>query len=354
MPFRAKALKGESKHGLLLASSNKDAFNFFTSGIKKPTSAFSLITGSSESMLDKFNEQEIQDQEVFTSAVQKSMYKTFRIGSNLSTVSVGLNLPEHVFIVAAANIYRPLSTYWKYGSIDLIDARCYEANLALQQAIGRNARKSSIEAKLGENANTSRIALISKAGTFPNIVENLASYSENFYDNVFVIDLTPIEDLLSKNFKSKKLISGFSHFLNYLKQESPLYPIVNAVGPFESQVDIRFNFVKELYGIYSDKKLDMQEICIRYIKFCNNFKIFSLISQLAMETVNTIIDVEKTSQDGRQMALEKIQKDFPQLSRNLSRKLNLDRLKRESEFQKETVSVILEKHLEVYYYGQSP
>ena len=59
----------QGKHALVLASSNRDASGFFKGGLKKPTKYFSLILGTSESTLDRFNESSVQDSEDFSKTV---------------------------------------------------------------------------------------------------------------------------------------------------------------------------------------------------------------------------------------------------------------------------------------------
>ena len=247
---------------------------------------------------------------------------------------MGLNLPEHVFIVASANVYKPISIVWKYGTVSTYDARCYEATLALQQAIGRNARKSQVEIKKG--LNTSRIVLISKGDVFPNISVTLAQYSTEFYNDVKLVDLSIFKNLLLTQFKSGHLNESFRKIFILLKQNSQFKELIQIGGHFTerenvSPTTIRFNLIKEFYGIYKDKDLDVDKMLAKYIKFCTRYKIYALCGYFVSRFLRLAMELTQPGcvTQQQEKILEDACKDMGTQRRNLQRKFNIDRLYRD-------------------------
>lgn len=173
--------------------------------------------------------------------------KAIRVSSILSTISVELNMPEYIFILASVNTYKLMSIIWKYGNIPLTDARNYEIILALIQAIGRNARKSNIE--IEQNLPTYRCVLISKADVFSNTINVLRHYSQQFYKEVQVIDLEEFENLLSNNFKSKSLINYYNFLQKFKDYDIEIYNFIYPFGIFNNAQKIKILIIFYLLSL---------------------------------------------------------------------------------------------------------
>ena len=68
-----------------------------------------------------------------------------RIGSALSTIGLGLNLPNHLFMMISANIYKPSSTRWQYKFFSAVDTKFYQSMQAIIQSAGRICRLTKDE-----------------------------------------------------------------------------------------------------------------------------------------------------------------------------------------------------------------
>lgn len=270
-------VKEERKYGLFLAPSNLSGKYFFDANVKK-SELWCYVVSDKESFKSPKNFTDYEDgQETY---VEQTRYKPkpddiesriFRIGSGLSTMSVGINLPEHSFVVAAANAFRPLSSLWKYGNIPVIDIRNYEVCLALSQSIGRVARKSLYEKE--NNLFTGRCVLVSKANTHVNTVEILAQYSTKFYKRVDIIDIKPFEDLLYTNTRSTNLNSSFQTYKNLLKEKKPeTLPLFLTISDFNNSLEIRFNLIQELSFCIKDPNIDLIEILKKYLRFIKVYR----------------------------------------------------------------------------------
>lgn len=263
-----ESLEGR-KFGLLLAPDNRTAEGFYTHGIKNEGKKFfTLIKASTE-------ESELKESKTFEVAPDLGSEMSFRIGSTLSTISVGLNMPQHVFIIAAANTYKPLSTIWQYGDIGTKDARNYEIANSLIQAIGRCARRTELEKKT--QSPTIRMALISKSDVFPTSVRVLGSYSQKFYKNVKILDLSEFDNLVSKIIRPKILNLELSY---KFKKDSILFNKINSLEHIRNKDDFRFSLLKELMGNLKFLDFDDAPILTKYKLFLKTYQPHSLFLKL--------------------------------------------------------------------------
>lgn len=115
--------------GLLITPSNRWAQNFYKNNLPTKKPFYSLVTSTKEAyggVDDNF----IDESSFDPSGSLKTRY-CLRVCSVYSTVSVGLNLPQHKFIVCSLNNYKPsvsLSNYsiFKGVNIDTFQANSYE------------------------------------------------------------------------------------------------------------------------------------------------------------------------------------------------------------------------------------
>ncbi len=215
----------------------------------------------------------------------------FRISSILSTVAVGLNMAEHIFIIAAANVYKPLSIIWRYGNLQLKDVRNYEAILSLVQAIGRNARRTDWE--IENNSYTVRSVLVSKANAFENVVESLAQFSFNLYDSVEIVDLALFEKYLQNN-KSKTNVELYLRLKDLKDFDKTLYSIIFPFGDFNNMIDIRFQLLKDILENLKNKDFDFKQLLIRYTTFLQRFKIIIVCVTLTITLHEAVLNLKKT------------------------------------------------------------
>lgn len=276
----------DHKHGLLLTPTNDQAERFFQYGINTKKELFSLIKGTEErtSTNRHYMQDEITDSNAFVISPGDAS-KVFRISSILSTVSVGLNMPQHVFIIASANTYKPISTVWKYGDVNLNDARNYETIMSLLQAIGRNARRSEQEKEKEEDP--LRIILISKANTFQNTIPIIVEYSLNLYEEVEVCDISFFEGLISTRFRSENLFKKYVTGLSILeKVNSELHKKLSFILNWDNKETLRFSLIKQILRVYKEPDLNIKEILENYIKFANFYRLYALFLYLTLYSYN--------------------------------------------------------------------
>ena len=270
----------EQKYCLLLTPTNRDAEQFYA-GCCNNSRIITLIRASEEKI--NFSEQQQQVSTPFRKTPEV-LNPIIRVASILSTISTGLNMPEHILIFAAANNYKPTSTIWRYGEIEAKDARNYETTMSLIQAIGRNARRNLFEKET--NALAERVVLISKANSFSNIVTSLTNYSNKLYDQVEIIDIGHIEPKFSKFFKSKILLNNFNSSLDYFDKD--FLDKISPISKFSNSVEIRFNLIQEILICVKNKSDSPSEIVRKYDFFLNNYTQLTILLYLTNILYNLI------------------------------------------------------------------
>jgi hypothetical protein len=86
---------------------------------------------------------------------------SIRVASSQSTISVGLSMPNHKFIMLATNIFKPFSYLKAFNEMELKDCQYEIAFKVLQQAVGRHARLTKLERE-NRNLKSKRVVFLNK------------------------------------------------------------------------------------------------------------------------------------------------------------------------------------------------
>jgi hypothetical protein len=232
------------KFCLLLLASNAIAEKWFKMAVSKPSDYFTAITAS-----DERDSQDLVSHGEFN--IDPGSYAdraTIRSASILSTVSVGLNMPNHPFLIISAANYIPTSFLWLYGNVRPNDSKAYVNIQAQLQAIGRIARRTPFETRT--KAFTGRVVVLSNSKRFAATARILAMKEAKKYKNVIILNLDNFNRQLSTKLKKAFSLENFENLVNILEKSQLLK--VNPTSFFiaKNKEQYRFELLKRLTGYF--------------------------------------------------------------------------------------------------------
>lgn len=233
---------------------------------KNPNSLFSLVQGSRETDYNLL----VQTERFSVGHTLINQRSTVRIGSILSTISVGLTMPDHPFLVISAANFFPNSFLWLYGEMPPEDAKTYLNVQAEVQAIGRTARRTKHERE-NPSLYAGRVVVLSQSKKFCANSKILAFKSKEQYKQIKSINLEEFDKLLSKIFRTKCCLPEFKTLILHLTADQKA--LINPAGIllFEVKEMYRFEFFKKLTNYLTSDTYDITNYLIENIKFFKTF-----------------------------------------------------------------------------------
>mgnify|MGYP006280044127 FL=1 len=203
--------------GLLITPSNRWAQNFYKNNLPTKKPFFSLVTSTKEAYGG--SDDSFIDESTFEPSGPLKTRYCLRVCSVYSTVSVGLNLPEHKFIVCSLNNYKPSVALNHYSNledsnINTFHANSYESLMSVNQSISRNARLSSSERD--GISNSVRVYFLTKSNAYPGAVYQIAKIIKEKFEEVYLINLKEMEDKILNTYRGAKYINNASKIYNNL------------------------------------------------------------------------------------------------------------------------------------------
>lgn len=254
----SKVKKNEYDYALLLLPSEKKAKFFFERGIPNKSPFFSKVA----------NKYEFFESGYFKEGGLLSSRFSVRVASIQSSISCGLNLPNHPFLFVSFNVFKPMFTLYKRGnSTSVVSAQTLDAYSILKQGIGRIARKSQYEKENKEERST-RILFVSKYTKFPGIMNIFYKDFSKIYDDFEILDISDYESEISSIFKRNKGLSVFKEFQTNI----PHFRNTYFSDEITSTESFRIIFLKKLVDLLKISKsknvsFNFEEIVAHYFQF---------------------------------------------------------------------------------------
>lgn len=192
--------ESEPIYGLMFPSDDTRAKFFVEYCLPLKSEYFTYIKGGFEQVeLSRF----------IPEGSHKAKY-SLRVSSIQSSLSVGLSLPNHKFILAATNIFKPSSFCRAFQGFEVFDAQFLSAYQNFIQAVGRNARKTQEELKNPEKKSI-RVIFLSKSNVYPSMISSLIKEFEKAYKKVTFIPLGELEFQIASLSRGGKVFSNFQN-----------------------------------------------------------------------------------------------------------------------------------------------
>lgn len=236
--------------------SEEKARNFFELGIKNKSRFFTKVTNRNE---------EFEMAKFYEKGVNSSKFSC-RISSIQSSISCGLNLPNHPFLFVSFDVFRPIVTLFRHTKTnDVYGAQSLDAYYIIKQAIGRIARKTDYE-KANPNVPSKRIIFVTAASKFPTLVEHFFEDSAKSYKRVSLYDISDYDKEAANLFRRNKGLIVLKNFQkNFPDQMKGIFS-----HNFEKVEDLKMFFFEFLF-----KHITLDEEKQQDFDFDNNFyKIF--------------------------------------------------------------------------------
>lgn len=173
-------------YGLLFIPSYSKASLFYKNCLPGRTKYYSLIRGQLENIhVRKFQTEGPHDSKI-----------AIRVASSQSSLSTGLSLPNHKFMLVGADIFKPYSYLRSYQHLEAKNAQYIETFQTLVQVIGRMSRLTPLE-KTNPSVKSKRVLFISKSEAFYGMTEHLVRQLSTSYETIKIVDISDFEYMFS-------------------------------------------------------------------------------------------------------------------------------------------------------------
>lgn len=243
--------RNDPEYSLLMLPSDRKATLFFEKCLTSKNKFFTFVQNRVERTdFLSFREDGIHSGEY-----------SCRVSSIQSSISCGLNLPNHKFLFVSFDVYKLVCTLYRHLDKSVINAQTVEAYTVLKQGIGRIARKTQYE-KENPSAVLKRILFLSKYKSFPGLISVFKKDFEASYKNIQIVNLSQLEKEIANIFRRNKGLSSFICFKNENEDFKNIFPI-----NIETSEDFRFLTFEHLISYLKADNVEQLDMNVIFIYF---------------------------------------------------------------------------------------
>lgn len=287
----------EGDYALMLLPSEKKTQLFFNRGIKTKSKYFTMIS----------NRHELFDSGYFREGGMQKAKFSCRLASLHSSISSGLNLPNHPFLFVSFNVYKPIFTLFRHKNQTVISGQTLDAYSVLKQGIGRIARKSDFE-KQNPQRKANRVLFVSKQNAFPGLLDSFMPDFKKSYEQIEIIDLTIFEREISSVFKRSQGLKVLQEFQSKIPDFKEKYFALDV----QNSESFRIFLLKQLIDTLSASKTEFVSFQKQILEsYFTLFVLFSTICEISNTVIKTIAENESKTNEEIQNPSSKKQKKNP-------------------------------------------